>query len=64
MTLQSIVDYLIDHGVDENEVDHLIKQKLFEKKSIMDFVIKSQFEKAMKAAECWVLGIEFTYEYE
>jgi hypothetical protein len=59
LSLQTIVDYLVNNGVDEGEVDHLIRQKIFQGKSILDYIVEKRPEKAMAAALSWVTGANF-----
>ena len=71
--LDRIVEYLVESGVDEGEVDHLVRQKVFGGKSIFDYIVLQDNNAAWAAAVSWVEGdrsfesirgdIDFNYYY-
>jgi hypothetical protein len=55
-TLLTLVDYLVDNGVDEGEVNHLLHRKIFNSKSLMEYIQSDDWESVWRFAESYTSG--------
>ncbi len=55
-SLDSVVDYLVDNGMDEGEVNHFLHQKLFKNKSIMEYVKDKRWPDVWHSVIAYVSG--------
>lgn len=58
-TLDAIVDYLVENGMDENEVNYFLHQKIFNRRSVMEFIKNSEWDLAWTAVTAYMTGGDY-----
>jgi hypothetical protein len=54
--IDKIVQYLTDNGMEESEVDHFLKNRIFYHKSVLDLLKEGKSQVAMRCAMRYMLG--------
>lgn len=55
-SLDALVVYLEDNGLDEGEIDHFLKEKIFKGKSLMDYVRENDWKTTWFYANRYIAG--------